>query len=148
MLTYSPIDRFIPAPLSAGSLHLRFTTHPPGAWHHSLSLLRLSSFPLAVIGIADCSQKDSLHSLSAEFKATLSTIFSGSSATPFASKCFGFEDGDSIPDVNVGSPVPDLVMIPSLMSNKQVYIGTLLAELCHDILVEFPALVRMVLLTL
>lgn len=136
-----PLDRFIPSPLSTGSLHLRYTTHPPAAWHHSLSLLRLSSFPLAVIGIADCSQKESLHSLGAEFNATLSRIFSGSSATPFATKCFAFEDGDAIPDVNVGPSLPDLVMIPSLMSNKQLYIGTLLAELCHDILTEFPALV-------
>lgn len=41
--------------------------------------------------------------------------------------------------------MPELVMIPSLMSNKQVYIGTLLAELCHDILAEFPSLVRQIL---
>jgi hypothetical protein len=139
-------DRFLPSPLSAGYLHLHYTSHPPPTWHHSLSLLRLSSFPLAVIGIADCSQKDSISSLGAEFKATLSSLFSGSSATPFATKCFAFEDGDAIPDVNVGSSMPELVMIPSLMSNKQVYIGTLLAELCHDILAEFPSLVRQILL--
>lgn len=136
-----PPDRFVPSPLSSGSIHIRYTSHPPSAWHHTLSLLRLSSFPLAVIGIADCSQKDSSHSLAAEFTATLATIFSGGSATPFASKCFAFEDGDAVPDVDVGSSMPDLVMIPSLMSNKQVYIGTLLAELCHDILAEFPSIV-------
>lgn len=142
------LDRFVPSPLSTGSLHLRYTSHPPSAWHHSLSLLRLSSFPLAVIGIADCSQKDSHHSLAAEFQVTLTTIFSGSSATPFASKCFAFEDGDAVPDGNAGSSFPDLVMIPSLMSNKQVYIGTLLAELCHDILAEFPAIVSLALFLL
>src|ERR1700733_8808967 len=135
------IDRFLPSPLSTGYLHIYYTTHPPPAWHHSLSLIRLSLFPLAVIGIADCSRNDSISSLGAEFKATLSSIFSGSSATPFATKCFVFEDGDAIPDVNVGSFVPEVVMIPSLLSNKQVYIGTLLAEICHDILAEFPALV-------
>ncbi|KAF8312015.1 hypothetical protein DL93DRAFT_2115414, partial [Clavulina sp. PMI_390] len=137
-------NRFLPSPLSAGSIHLRYTTHPPSMWHNSLSLFRLSSFPLAVIGIADCSQKANLATLSAEFKATLGTLFSASIATPFATKCFAFEDGDALPDVNVGSSLADLVMIPSLMSNKQVYIGTLLAELCHSVLSEFPAIVRAV----
>lgn len=139
------IDRFLPSPLSAGYLHLHYTSHPPSTWHHSLSLLRLSLFPLAVIGIADCSQKDTIPLLGAEFKAALSHIFSGSSATPFATKCFAFEDGDAIPDVNVGSSMPEVVMIPSLMSNKQLYIGTLLAELLHDVLAEFPLLVCQIL---
>ena len=44
-------------------------------------------------------------------------------------------------NINVGAEVHDLVMIPSVMSNKQVYVGTLLAELCHDILTEFPPIV-------
>ena len=40
-------------------------------------------------------------------------------------------------DVNL----PGLVVIPSMMGNKKLYVGTLLADLCSNILAEFAAVV-------
>jgi trafficking protein particle complex subunit 9 len=104
----------------------------------------MSSFPLGVIGIADSAQ-DATFSIVAQFKATLVSLFPPDSPFPFASKCFAFEEGEGNVNLDLGPSIPELVTIPSLMKNKQVYVGTLLAELCHDILAEFPALVSLTL---
>ena len=134
----------MPSPLSSGYLHLSYITHPPPSWHSVFSLFRTSSSPLGVIGIADCAQDTSFSSIVAQFKATLFTLFPPESPFPFATKCFAFEEGEGNVNLNVGTTMPELVTIPSLMGNKQVYVGTLLAELCHDILAEFPTLVSLI----
>ncbi|KAK7020579.1 transport protein Trs120 or TRAPPC9 TRAPP II complex subunit-domain-containing protein [Favolaschia claudopus] len=118
--------RFMPNPLSTGYLHLSFPTHPPPFSHLPLSLLRPSNFPLAVIGLAACSKTDSLPS----------------ACTPLAKNCFVFEEGEGNTNVNLGDNLPGLVVIPSMMGNKKLYIGTLLADLCSHILGEFGTLVQ------
>ncbi|KAJ6502507.1 TRAPP II complex [Mycena sanguinolenta] len=136
--------RFMPNPLSAGYLHLSFPTHPPPFSHLPLSLLRPSNFPLAVIGLAACSKTDSLPSVLAEFNAALLDIFPGGGMYPLGKNCFVFQEGKGNTDVNLGDSVPGLVVIPSVMDNKQkkYYIGTLLADLCSYVLGEFGTLVQ------
>ncbi|KAF8744659.1 hypothetical protein RHS02_01740, partial [Rhizoctonia solani] len=97
--------RFMPSTLSTGYIHLSYPTHPPPEYYGPLSLFRPSVFPLAVIGIADCSYqppppKDgetsqeplSLSGILAEFNARLSQLFSSRAAYPLATRCFAFED--------------------------------------------------------
>ena len=52
-----------------------------------------------------------------------------------------FEEGDGNTNLNIGNNLPGLVVIPSMMGNKKLYIGTLLAELCSNILGEFSIIV-------
>jgi trafficking protein particle complex subunit 9 len=131
----------LPSQLSSGHIHLSYSTHPPPSWYNSFSLFRISCFPLCAIGIADFTGNIPPASLLAEFKETLSSAFPPASPFPFASKIFAFESGEDNTLNHSADGSPELIHIPSLMGNKQLYIGTLLAELCHDVLVEFPALV-------
>ncbi|CAE6527717.1 unnamed protein product [Rhizoctonia solani] len=162
--------RFMPSTLSTGYIHLSYPTHPPPDYYGSLSLFRPSVFPLAVIGIADCSyqppQQDgqtpqeplSLSGILAEFNARLSELFSSRAAYPLATRCFAFEDsypqngqgseaagqgggGGGQVNINVGDNLPGLVIIPSEIGHsKRFYLGTLLAELCGAVLGEFGSL--------
>lgn len=132
----------MPNPLSTGHLQLSFPTHPPPLSHLQLSLLRPSHFPLAVIGVAACSQTDSLGSILAHFNAYLSDLFPAGGIFPLAKNCFVFEESDGITNLNLGDNLPGLVVIPSMMGNKKLYIGTLLADLCSHILGELGVVVR------
>jgi trafficking protein particle complex subunit 9 len=131
----------MPSPLSTGHLHLSFLSHPPPSWHTPLSLLRPSDFPLGIIGIAECSGSSSLSSILAQFNATVSNLFPPNSLFPLARNCYVFEDGDSS-TTNLGDSSPGMVVIPGVMGNKELYVGTLIAELCSSILGEFSELVR------
>ncbi|KAG6879987.1 hypothetical protein C0992_008580 [Termitomyces sp. T32_za158] len=131
----------MPSPLSTGHLHLSFPTHPPPRSHLPLSLLRPSHFPLAVIGIAACSQNDSLVSTFAQFNSSLLDIFPSDGIYPLARNCFVFEEGEDT-NFNVGDNLPGLFILPSMMGNKKLYLGTLLADLCSQILGEFGILVK------
>ncbi|CCO27710.1 Transport protein particle subunit trs120 Short=TRAPP subunit trs120 [Rhizoctonia solani AG-1 IB] len=141
--------RFMPSTLSTGYIHLSYPTHPPPEYYGSLSLFRPSVFPLAVIGIADCSYqpplpKDgegsqeplSLSGILAEFNARLSQLFSSRAAYPLASRCFAFEDsyppngqnsesagegggGGGQVNINVGDTLPGLVIIPSEIGHSK-----------------------------
>ncbi|KAJ7219315.1 TRAPP II complex [Mycena pura] len=133
--------RFMPNPLSTGYLHLSFPTHPPPHSHLPLSLLRPSHFPLAVIGLAACAKTDSLPDILAQFNASLLDIFPGGGMYPLAKNCFVFEEGEGNTNVNLGDNLSGLVVIPSMMGNKKLYIGTLLADLCSHVLGEFGTLV-------
>ncbi|KAF7323014.1 hypothetical protein HMN09_00081100 [Mycena chlorophos] len=133
--------RFMPSPLSTGHLHLSFPTHPPPHSHLPLSLLRPSHFPLAVIGIGVCSKTDSLPDILAQFKTSLLDIFPGGGMYPLAKNCFVFQEGDGDTSDNLGDSIPGLVVIPSVMGNKKLYIGTLLGDLCSHVLGEFGTLV-------
>lgn len=135
--------RFMPNPLSTGHLHLSFPTHPPSASHYSLSLLRPSHFPLAVIGIASSSSRAStMNNLYSQFNATLLDVFPASNVYPLAKNCFVFEENDSTTNLNAGDNIPGLVVIPSVMGNKKLYIGTLLADLCSQVLAQFGAVIQ------
>lgn len=132
--------RFMPSPLSSGYLHLSFPSHPSLHVHGPLSLFRPSHFNLGVIGIAACSSSHPLSSALDHFENTLAEIFPESSTFPLAKTCFAFQD-DEEPNASLGENPPGLVMIPSAMGNKKLYIGTLLADLCSQILGEFGRLV-------
>lgn len=133
--------RFLPSPLSTGHLHLSYPSHPPPSWHTPIALLRPSNFPLGVIGVAECPASSLLSSILAQFNAALSDIFPANSLFPLAQNCYAFEADDSSSTV-LGDSLPGMVVIPSVMGNKQLYIGTLIAELCSSILGEFSSLVR------
>ncbi|KAG6814362.1 hypothetical protein H0H92_010948 [Tricholoma furcatifolium] len=133
--------RFMPSPLSTGHLHLSFPTHPPPRSHLPLSLIRPSHFPLAVIGIAACSKNDSLSSVYAQFNSSLIDIFPSDSIYPLAKNCFVFEEGEDA-NLNMSDNLAGLIVLPSMMGNKKLYIGTLLADLCSQILAEFGSLIH------
>jgi trafficking protein particle complex subunit 9 len=107
-----------------------------------MSLFRPSHFPLGVIGIATCSQTDSLSSITAEFNAVVKDHFPPDCLYPLAKSCFVFEEGDGTTNLNLGDHLPGLVIIPSMMGNKKENIETLLADLCSNILAEFSTVVR------
>ncbi|KAI0054107.1 hypothetical protein FA95DRAFT_1591856 [Auriscalpium vulgare] len=134
--------RFMPSPKSKGHLHLSFPSHPPPISHWPMSLFRPSHFPLGVIGIATCSQTDSLSSISAEFNAAVNDLFPNDSLYPLANNCFVFEEGDGTTNLNLGDHLPGLVIIPSMMGNKKENIETLLADLCSNILAEFSTVLN------
>lgn len=135
--------RFMPNPLSAGYMHLSFPAHPPPPSHSPFNLFRPSHFPLGVIGIAECSPSESLSACFAQFNASLADVFKHSDSNfPLARSCFVFEEDDGSTNLNVGDQMPGLVVIPSVMGHKRVYISTLIADLCSQILGEFSILVR------
>ena len=107
-----------------------------------MSLFRPSHFPLGIIGIATCSQTDSLSSITAEFNAAVKDLFPPDCLYPLAKSCFVFEEGDGTTNLNLGDHLPGLVIIPSMMGNKKENIETLLADLCSNILAEFSTVVR------
>jgi len=131
----------MPNPLSTGHLHLCFTTHPPPRSHGPLALFRPSHFPLGVIGIANCLHADELAVVLAHFDALLPDILPPDSMFPFAKSLFVFEGGDGNAHLSLGN-LQGLVIIPNMMANKKLYIGTLLADLCSQILGEFGQVVR------
>ena len=141
-LTHHLPARFMPNPLATGHIHLAFPSHPLPSSYAPLSLFRPSDFPLGVIGIATCSQNDSLSSILAHFNAAMSDLFPAGSTYPLASNCFVFEDSDDNTNLNLGNSLSGLVVIPSMMGNKKIYIGTLIADLCSNILGGFATLVR------
>ncbi|KAF9264661.1 hypothetical protein L218DRAFT_861806 [Marasmius fiardii PR-910] len=134
--------QFTPKPLSIGHLHLSYPSHPPPASHSPLSLIRPSHFPLAVVGIASCSQTDNILSVNAQFNSTVLSLFSGDALYPLARNCFVFEEGDGTSSITGSESIPGLVIFPSVMGNRKLYIGTLLADLCSNILGEFGALLQ------
>ncbi|KAI9507373.1 transport protein Trs120 or TRAPPC9 TRAPP II complex subunit-domain-containing protein [Russula earlei] len=134
--------RFMPSPKSIGYLHLCFPTHPPSLSQYTMSLFRPSHFPLGVIGIASCSQTDSVSSILTEFKTAVKDLFPPDSLYPLAKSCFVFEEGDGTTNLNLGDHLPGLVIIPSMMGNKKENIETLLADLCSNILAEFSTVVN------
>lgn len=130
----------MPNPLSTGHLHLNFPTHPPSALQYSFSLLRPSLFPLAVVGIASSSRSSTMNCLYSQFNAALLDIFPASDIYPLAKNCFVFEENDST-ILDAGDCVSGLVVIPSVMGNKKLYLGTLLADLCSQVLGELGMVV-------
>ncbi|TFK76416.1 hypothetical protein BDN72DRAFT_808930 [Pluteus cervinus] len=133
---------FTSNPLSTGQLLIGFPSHPPPESHLPLSFLRPSHFPLAVIGIAACAHTDSLGTILAQFNASLPNFFPSGSIFPLAKNCFVFEESDGTTNLNLGNSLPGLVVIPSMMGNKKLYIGTLLADLCSLVLDAFGEVAR------
>lgn len=128
--------RFMPNPLSSGYLYLSYPSHPAPPRHMSLSLFRPSHFTLGIIGVAACSSSYSLTSALEHFDKTVLDISPEGSTFPLAKVCFAFEDEESAGSTGLGDTLPGIVSIPSVMGNKKLYIGTLLADLCSHILAE------------
>lgn len=72
-----------------------------------------------------------------QFENALAEISPEAFTFPLAKTCFAFQDDD----VGLGENPPSLAIIPNAMGNKKLYIGTLLADLCSQILGEFGRLV-------
>jgi len=123
---------------------MSYNDHPPPPSRANLSLIRPSGFPLGVIGIARCSSTDSLSSIYSQFTALISEVFTDGSIYPLAKSCFVFEEGDGSTNMNVGDQLPGLVIIPGMMGNKELFIGTLISDLCSNILGGFSSLVSTV----
>lgn len=128
--------RFMPNPLSSGYLYLSYPSHPPPPRHLPLSLFRPSHFTLGIIGVAACSSSYSIASAVEQFENTVLDISPEGSTFPLAKVCFAFEDDESAGSTGLGDTLPGIVSIPSVMGNKKLYIGTLLADLCSHILAE------------
>ncbi|KLO10669.1 Trs120-domain-containing protein [Schizopora paradoxa] len=133
--------RFMPKPLESGFLLLNYPSHPPPQSRFSLGIFRPSSFPLGVICVASGSQPDSISSIYAEYTTVLSELFPEGTVFPFARNCFVFEEGDGSTNFNMGEAIPGLTIIPSMMGNKDLYVGTLISELCSNILGGFSSFV-------
>ncbi|GJE90813.1 TRAPP II complex [Phanerochaete sordida] len=135
--------RFMPSPLASGHIHLSYPSHPLPSSHQTLSLFRPSDFPLGVIGIASSSssQNESMSSILAQFNAMLSDLFPPGALFPLANNCLVFEESDGSTNLNLGN-YPGLVVIPGMMGNKRLYVGTLIADLCSNILAEFATVVQ------
>ncbi|KAG1715706.1 hypothetical protein ID866_1469 [Astraeus odoratus] len=127
--------RFMPSPLSTGYLHLSFTSHPSSPAHDPLYLFRPSLFHHAVIGFATPSASNTPEAVLEQFENILIDI-SSNSTCPLAKVCFVFQNEDSASG-NLGEIPRRVVLIPSVMGNKKLYIGTLLADLCSQVLGEF-----------
>jgi trafficking protein particle complex subunit 9 len=140
------LARFMPNPLSSGYLYLSYPSHPTPPSHLSLSLFRPSHFTLGIIGITACSSSYSLASALEQFENAVLDISQDSSTFPLAKVCFAFEDEESTGNTGLGDTLSGIVSIPSMMGNKKLYIGTLLADLCSQILAEFGRMVRTILL--
>lgn len=131
----------MPNPLASGHIHLSYTLHPPPPSHQALSLFRPSDFPMGVLGIASATQNDSFSTILSQFNSTLSELFPDGALFPLANNCLVFEESDGSTNINLGN-LPGLVVIPGMMGNKKLYVGTLLADLCSNILAEFATVVR------
>ncbi|KZO95888.1 hypothetical protein CALVIDRAFT_537860 [Calocera viscosa TUFC12733] len=135
-------SRFLPSALSAGSVHLAFPSHPPPTTAQPYALFRPSQFIHGVIGVADCSTASSLAALLAEFYGVLHEIFGPNPVFPLAGRCYAFDPGDSSTDLDVGGALEGLTVIPTVVGDKRIYLGTLLANFCGSIIGEFAGLVR------
>ncbi|KDR81631.1 hypothetical protein GALMADRAFT_239700 [Galerina marginata CBS 339.88] len=133
--------RFLPNPLSKGNLLISFPTHPPPQSHSILSLVRPSHFPLAVIGVATCSQTDSLKSLYTQFNASLADVFPSGSIYPLVKNCYAFEEIEGSVNLDLDEDLPGLVIVPRI-TNRKLHIGTLIGDLCSQIMTEFEVLVQ------
>lgn len=140
-LKWSSLARFMPNPLSTGHLHLSFPSHPPPQSQLPLSLFRISHFPLGVIGISSCSEADDIANLAQQFNTLASDLFPSGGIHPMAKSCLIFESPGSAVPLTLGESSPGIVVIPNMMGNKKGYIGTLLENLCSQILGEFGVLV-------
>ena len=130
----------MPNPSSTGQIILNFPTHPPPLSHHPLLLFRPSHSPLAVIGVTVCARSESLASLHAQFGESLIDVFPPGSVFPLAKNCFVYDESDG-GGLNLTGGLPGLIIIPSAMGNRRLYIGTLLANLVSNVLGEFAAVV-------
>ncbi|EJU05644.1 hypothetical protein DACRYDRAFT_113706 [Dacryopinax primogenitus] len=135
-------SRFLPSALSSGSIHLAFPSHPPPSTAQPYALFRPASFVHGVIGVADCSSSSSLAALLAEFYGVLHEVFGPNPVFPLAGRCYAFDPADSQTDLDVGGALEGLTVIPTVVGDKRIYLGTLLANFCGCIIGEFAGLVR------
>jgi hypothetical protein len=96
---------------------------------------------MAVIGVASCSQIDSLKSLYSQFDASLGDIFPPGGVYPLVKNCFVFEETEGTENLDPGETFPGLIIVPRI-TNRKLHIGTLLGVICSQILAEFGVLVR------
>ena len=141
-LTNVELARFMPTRLAAGHLLLTHEIFLPGDKLPDGSLIRLSQWPMGVIGIAQASSAAQLATLGADFKALLEEILPPDAFAPLATHCLAFQDADSRFTLDTKDAFSGVVVIPHDMGNKQLYLATLVAELCSALLAGFSDIVN------
>jgi hypothetical protein len=92
------VARFLPpsSPPPSTHVHLSFTTAPPTNDLSPLSLLQISAFPLAVIGVSDLSDTRTNHNQKiGQFQKVLNDLHvnhANGMIYPLARRCFGVEE--------------------------------------------------------
>lgn len=97
-------------------------------------------FPLAVIGIASCTEGGSLRALHHQFNSNLEDIFPQGSTFPLIRDCWVFEEAEGTVNLDPEETLPGLTIVPQI-AKRQLHLGTLLGVLCSQILVELGLLV-------
>lgn len=62
---------------------------------------------------------------------------------PLSKQCFVFEEGEVGGGLNVDDSLTGIVVVPSMMGNRKLHIGTLLGVACANILSGFGSLVSL-----
>jgi trafficking protein particle complex subunit 9 len=133
--------RFMPTQLASGHLLLTHEVFSPGDRHNRVSIARLSRWPMGILGIAQAASSAQLATVGANFKAQLEELMPPDSLLPLAKNCLAFQQEDSRFTLNTKDAFSGLVVIPHEMGNKQLYLSTLVAELCSTILAGFSDIV-------
>jgi len=130
-------SRFMPPRLAPGHLYLNHEIYDYRDGQRTIPLTSLSRTPMGVIGIARASSTDQLATLGANFKAQMEELLPPGTLFPLAKNCFAFQDEKSRFSLDTKDAFSGLVVIPHDMGNKQLYLITLIAELCSAILAGF-----------
>jgi hypothetical protein len=141
-LTVVDVARFMPAQLANGHLLLSYEILHQGTRITDASLIRLSQWPMGVIGIAHTSSTDQLATLGADFKAQMEELLPPDAFAPLATHCLAFQEASSRFILDTKDAFAGVVVIPHDMGNKQLYLATLVAELCSAILAGFSDIVN------
>lgn len=131
----------MPSRLAPGHLHLTYELHLPEKWNKYTSLFRISQWPLGILGIAQASSTSQIATFAADFKAQLDELLPPDALIPLATNCIAFEEEGSRITMDIKDALPGVVIIPHVMGNKQLYLNTLVAELCSNILAGFSDIV-------
>lgn len=96
---------------------------------------------MAIIGITSITSSEQLATLGAEFKAQMEEILPPDGMIPLAQNCLAFQEESSSSTLDTKDAFSGLVVIPNDMGNKELYLSTLVAELCSTMLAGFSDLV-------
>lgn len=131
----------MPSQLTTGHLLLAHEVWPARQKLEDNSLARVSQWPMAIIGITSLTSSSQLVTLGAEFKAQMEEILPPDTMIPLAQNCLAFQEESSSSTLDTKDAFSGLVVIPNDMGNKELYLSTLVAELCSSMLAGFSDLV-------
>jgi trafficking protein particle complex subunit 9 len=131
----------MPTQLLSGHLYLTHEVFAPRDRDTQASLIRMSQWPMGILGITEASSSSQLATLGADFKAQLEEILPPDPFIPLAKNCLAFQPENSQFTLDTKDASSGLVVIPHDMGDKQLYLNTLVAELCSVILAGFSDIV-------